>query len=62
MTSAFHKDSFMHEEDFSHTSVINELLLVCSTLGSIETVEINNNLDSDNLGNKSQSQVQSTGK
>ena len=52
----------MHEEDFSHTSVINELLLVCSTLGSIETVEINNNLDSDNLGNKSQSQVQSTGK
>ena len=29
------------EEDLNHTSVINELLLVCSTLGSIETVEVN---------------------
>ena len=29
------------EEDLNHTSVINELLLVCATLGSIETVEVN---------------------
>ena len=61
MVLPLRKDVYMDEDEFNHTSVINELLLVCSTLGSIESVEINNDLDSEgNHGNKSQ--VQPTGK